>query len=119
MLRALHVGTSNLQPAVGFLVQDWRGHSDEMHSLQRSIEEALKDTSGHLTRLHDEIHRTLEKVATREKYLNTQLEQHLANFRMVQDQLAETKEQYRQASGGVTAKTRILADVRWNLRPGI
>jgi estrogen-related receptor beta like 1 len=82
-----------------------------MHSLQRNIEEALKETSAHLTRLHDEIQRTLEKVSTREKYLNTQLENHLVNFRLSQDRLSETKEQYRQASGGVTAKTRLLADV--------
>ena len=92
--------------------QDWRGHADEMHSLQRSIEEALKETSMHLTRLHDEISRTLEKVATREKYLNTQLEHHLVNFRLSQDRLAEMKEQCRQASGGVSSKTRTLADVR-------
>ena len=32
-------------------------------------------------------------------------------FRAMQDQLAETKERYRQASGGVTERTKILAEV--------
>jgi estrogen-related receptor beta like 1 len=90
---------------------DWRSHVDEMHMHQRNIDDALKETSAQLSRLYDEIHRTLEKVASREKYLNSHLEHHLDNFRVAQDRLAETKEQYRQASGGVSERTRLLAEV--------
>jgi len=92
-------------------VKDWRGHIDEMHSHQKNIEEALKETSSQLTRLHDDIRRTLEKVTSRENYLNNHLDRPLANFRMSQDQLAEVKEQYRQASGGVNERTRTLTEV--------
>ena len=59
----------------------------------------------------DEISRTLEKIASREKYINSQLEHLLMNFRSVQDALAETKEKYRQASGGVTERSRTLAEI--------
>jgi len=82
-----------------------------MHLHQKSIEEALKETSSQLTRLHDDIHRTMEKVTSRENYLNNHLEQPLSSFRMTQDSLAEVKEQYRQASGGVTERTRALNEV--------
>jgi len=96
-------------------VKDWRGHIDEMHSHQKSIEDALKETSSQLTRLHEDIHRTLEKVTSRENYLNNHLDQPLINFRTTQDHLAEVKEQYRQASGGVTERTRALTEVFCNL----
>ena len=82
-----------------------------MHSHQKSIEEALKETSSQLSRLHDDIRRTLEKVTSRENYINNHLDQPLSNFRMSQDRLAEVKEQYRQASGGVTERTRALTEV--------
>jgi len=82
-----------------------------MHSHQKSIEDALKETSSQLNRLHDDIHRALEKVTSRENYLNSHLDQPLANFRTTQGQLAEVKEQYRQASGGVTERTRALTEV--------
>ncbi|PVD36042.1 hypothetical protein C0Q70_03012 [Pomacea canaliculata] len=65
----------------------------------------------HLDKLHDEISHTLEKIASREKYLNNQLENLLQDFRMAQDQLAETREKYRQASGGVTERSRTLAEL--------
>jgi len=84
---------------------------DEMHSHQKSIEEALKETSSQLTRLHDDIHRTMEKITSRENYLNNHLDQPLSNFRTTQDCLAEVKEQYRQASGGVTERTQSLTEV--------
>lgn len=46
---------------------------------------------GYLDKLHKEISRTLEKIASREKYINNQLEHHLQEFRGVQDSLAEVR----------------------------
>jgi estrogen-related receptor beta like 1 len=50
--------------------------------------------------------RTLEKIGSREKYLNSQLEAPLVDFRQLTDTLAATKEQYKQVSGGVTERSR-------------
>ena len=83
-----------------------------MHQHRDGIESSLTETRGHLDKLHTEISHTLEKIASREKYLNNQLEHLLGDFRLAQDQLAETKEKYRQASGGVTERSRSLAEVR-------
>ncbi|XP_064650800.1 intraflagellar transport protein 57 homolog [Lineus longissimus] len=91
--------------------KDWRVHVEQMHQHKEGIETSLVETGTQLDKLHDEITRTLEKIGSREKYINTQLEHLLQEFRHMQDQLAETKERYRQGSGGVTERTRLLAEV--------
>ncbi|XP_071480984.1 intraflagellar transport protein 57 homolog [Diadema antillarum] len=98
----VHIRTDN---------KDWRTHVDQMHTHKDGIETALSETKGHLDKLHKEITRTLEKIGSREKYINNQLEHLLQEFRSTQDGLAEVKEQYRQASGGVTDRTRQLAEI--------
>lgn len=91
--------------------KDWRVHVEQMHQHKDGIETSLTETKTYLDKLHDEITRTLEKISSREKYINNQLEHLLGDFRGAQDSLAETKERYRQASGGVTERSRILAEV--------
>ncbi|KAH3699822.1 hypothetical protein DPMN_074784, partial [Dreissena polymorpha] len=91
--------------------KDWRVHVEQMHQHKEGIESSLTETKSYLDKLHDEITRTLEKISSREKYINNQLEHHLVEFRGAQDSLAETKERYRQASGGVTERSRLLAEV--------
>lgn len=81
-----------------------------MHSYRQGIEEALTTTKVHLDKLHSDITKTLDKISSREKYLNSQLEAPLGDFRQLTDSLAATKEQYKQVSGGVTERSR--CDVR-------
>lgn len=91
--------------------KDWRTHVDQMHQHKVGIESSLVETKSHLDKLHDEIGRTLEKISSREKYINNQLEHLVQQYRTAQDQLAQTKEKYRQGSGGVTQHSRTLAEV--------
>ncbi|XP_061484097.1 intraflagellar transport protein 57 homolog isoform X1 [Rhineura floridana] len=91
--------------------KDWRIHVDQMHQHQDGIESALKDTRGYLDKLHSEISRTLEKVTSREKYINNQLEHLVQEYRSAQALLSEAKEKYQQGSGGVTERTRILSEI--------
>ncbi|ETE65114.1 Intraflagellar transport protein 57-like protein, partial [Ophiophagus hannah] len=91
--------------------KDWRIHVDQMHQHQDGIESALKDTRGYLDKLHNEISRTLEKVSSREKYINNQLEHLVQEYRSAQALLSEAKEKYQQGSGGVTERTRILSEI--------
>ncbi len=71
-----------------------------MHSHRQGIEEALTTTKGQLEKLHTDIGRTLEKISSREKYLNNQLEAPLADFKRLSDNLAAAREQYKSVSGG-------------------
>eukprot|EP00095_Tigriopus_kingsejongensis_P002763 maker-scaffold845_size89356-snap-gene-0.15 protein:Tk02763 transcript:maker-scaffold845_size89356-snap-gene-0.15-mRNA-1 annotation:"intraflagellar transport protein 57 homolog" len=91
--------------------RDWRAHLEQMHTYRQGIEEALNTTKVHLDKLHNDIGRTLEKISSREKYLNSQLEAPLQQFRQLSDSLAATKEQYKQVSGGVTERSRTLSQI--------
>nr|XP_028582549.1 intraflagellar transport protein 57 homolog isoform X3 [Podarcis muralis] len=91
--------------------KDWRIHVDQMHQHQDGIEYALKDTRGYLDKLHNEISRTLEKVSSREKYINNQLEHLVQEYRSAQALLSEAKEKYQQGSGGVTERARVLSEI--------
>ncbi|KAG8430502.1 hypothetical protein GDO86_020477, partial [Hymenochirus boettgeri] len=70
---------------------------------------------GYLDKLQNEIGKTLEKVSSREKYINNQLEHLVQEYRAAQAQLSEAKERYQEASGGVTERTRILAEITEDL----
>ncbi|MBN3321848.1 IFT57 protein, partial [Atractosteus spatula] len=91
--------------------KDWRVHVDQMHQHRDGIESSLKETKGYLNKLQEEISKTLEKIGSREKYINNQLEHLIQEYRAAQSQLSEAKERYQQGSGGVTGRTRVLAEI--------
>ena len=48
---------------------------------------------------------------SREKYLNNQLEGPLTDLKRLSDSLAASREQYKSVSGGVTERSRKLAEI--------
>lgn len=82
-----------------------------MQQYRSSIDDTLKQAQSQLERLSTEIGKNIEKIQSREKYLNTQLESILSQFRSAQDRLAEVKEKYKEGSGGVTERSRVLAQI--------
>ncbi|NXF34779.1 IFT57 protein, partial [Nyctibius bracteatus] len=91
--------------------KDWRIHVDQMHQHKDGIESSLKETRGYLDKLHNEISRTLEKINSREKYINSQLEHLIQEYRLAQASLSEAKEKYQEGSGGVTERIRVLSEI--------
>jgi len=91
--------------------KDWRTHVEQMHSLQDSIDDSLKDTKTNLEKLYEEISKTLEKIGSREKYINSQLENAMQDFKNYQDRLADIRETYRGRSSGITDRTQLLAEI--------
>lgn len=87
----------------------------------------------YLDKLQEDIGKTLEKVGSREKYINNQLGHLIQEYRSAQAKLSEVtaapqsaalaclsaltralcqaKERHQQASGGVMDRTRVLAEV--------
>jgi estrogen-related receptor beta like 1 len=55
-----------------------------MQKYRSGIDEALVTTKGQLDKLHSDISNTLEKIGSREKYLNSQLERLLVQYRALQ-----------------------------------
>eukprot|EP00092_Neocalanus_flemingeri_P056720 GFUD01067275.1.p1 GENE.GFUD01067275.1~~GFUD01067275.1.p1 ORF type:complete len:422 (+),score=168.02 GFUD01067275.1:104-1369(+) len=91
--------------------RNWRSHLEQMHSYRSGIEESLTSTKNQLDKLQAEIAKTLEKISSREKYMNSQLEVQLNEYRQLSQVLAQTKEQYKQVSSGVTERSRLLAQI--------
>lgn len=88
--------------------RDWRLHLDQMKQLRLDIKTNLTGTKGQLEKLHLDIANVLDKIKTRETYLNRQLESILNEYRILQDDLSKIKEKYRDVSGGVAERTRVL-----------
>uniref|UniRef100_A0A8C5H3U5 Intraflagellar transport protein 57 homolog n=1 Tax=Gouania willdenowi TaxID=441366 RepID=A0A8C5H3U5_GOUWI len=91
--------------------KDWRIHVHQMHQHRDGIKSSLKEAKSHLNKLQEDIGKTLEKVSSREKYINSQLEHLTQEYRSAHAKLSEVKENYQQASGTVTEKTRVLAEI--------
>ncbi|NWR69649.1 IFT57 protein, partial [Centropus unirufus] len=91
--------------------KDWRIHLDQMHQHQDGIESSLKETRGYLDKLHHEISRTMEKINSREKYINSELEHFIQEYRSAQALLSEAKEKYEEGSGGVTQRIKMLSEI--------
>lgn len=83
-----------------------------MHTYQNSIDESLKETKSYLEKLYDEISRTLEKIGSREKYINSQLEESMTALRNYQDKLSDIKETYKTRSSGINDRTQVLSQVK-------
>jgi peptidoglycan hydrolase CwlO-like protein len=64
--------------------QDWRAHLEQMQKHRSGIDEALAATKTQLDKLHSDIELTLEKISSREKFLNGQLEPYLIQYRSLQ-----------------------------------
>ncbi|KAI9207305.1 intra-flagellar transport protein 57 [Polychytrium aggregatum] len=89
--------------------KDWRIHLEQMQHHKVTIHSSLSETKTHLTKLHAEIEKTLEKIVSREKYINTQFEGQTEEFRSLQDQLSELKQKYNITNTNVTELTNELS----------
>ncbi|GIY13005.1 intraflagellar transport protein 57 homolog [Caerostris extrusa] len=91
--------------------RDWRSHLDQIRQHRKNIDETMSTTKSQLDKLYTDISRSLEKIGSREKYLNNQLEQLVLEYRTAQDQLSQVREQYKSVSGGVTERSRTLSQI--------
>lgn len=89
--------------------KDWRQHLETMQEHEKTMAESFTSTKGQLDKLQGEIARTLEKIESRDKYINTQLESIIHEYRTQQDTLTGHSNRYKQASTGVTDLTKELA----------
>eukprot|EP00039_Didymoeca_costata_P001836 m.55508 g.55508 ORF g.55508 m.55508 type:complete len:437 (-) comp10987_c0_seq6:2020-3330(-) len=91
--------------------KEWRSHIEQMQQYESTIKKSMTDAKVHLVNLHSEISKTLEKIDSREKYVNTQLDSLIKEFREHHDKLASFQEKYKQNGATVTELTMQLADL--------
>ncbi|KAJ3272083.1 Intraflagellar transport protein 57 [Terramyces sp. JEL0728] len=92
--------------------KDWRLHLQQMDHHQKNIQETKVETHAQLTKLHSEIEQSLEKIASREKYINSQFE---TQVYQANDQASDSKHKYTVASSNVTELTNELARISEDL----
>ncbi|KAI8923781.1 intra-flagellar transport protein 57 [Entophlyctis helioformis] len=91
--------------------KDWRIHLEQINHHEKTINSSMAETQTQLTKLHSEIEKTLEKIASREKYINTHFEPQIEQYRMLQDQTSDLKQKYGVASSNVTELTNDLSRI--------
>ncbi|KAJ3072594.1 Intraflagellar transport protein 57 [Podochytrium sp. JEL0797] len=91
--------------------KDWRIHVEQMTMNHVTIEGSLSESKHQLERLHTEIEKTLEKISSREKYINTQFESQIDEQRVLQDQISELRQKYNVANSNVGELSLELARV--------
>jgi len=103
--------TPSLKVTVRSDNKDWRAHVEQMNTHKVGIETTFAQSKQQLGKMQAEIQKTLEKISSREKYINGQLENLVQDYRNVQERFAQSKEKYKQGSSGVTERSRSLAEV--------
>ncbi|KAH9280163.1 Intraflagellar transport protein 57 -like protein [Echinococcus granulosus] len=91
--------------------RDWRSRLDQIDHHSRSINVCFTESRGHLKTLQEDLSRGLDKISSREKYINSQIDRVLTEYRCVQDRLSEVKEAYTQASGNIAERSKALAQL--------
>uniref|UniRef100_A0A8R1I2X4 Intraflagellar transport protein 57 homolog n=1 Tax=Caenorhabditis japonica TaxID=281687 RepID=A0A8R1I2X4_CAEJA len=88
--------------------KDWRLHLEQMISMHKNLDEKVEDVSPYLDTISKDIGKSLERISSREKSLNSQLSSQMSKFRRAMDTRAELREKYKAASVGVSSRTETL-----------
>ncbi|OAJ41884.1 hypothetical protein BDEG_25418 [Batrachochytrium dendrobatidis JEL423] len=91
--------------------KDWRVHIEQINHHQKTIQTCMTDTHVQLAKLHSEIEKTLEKIVSREKYINTQFESQIDQYRTLQDQSSDVRQKYNVLSSNVSELTNELSRI--------
>eukprot|EP01112_Ceratiomyxa_fruticulosa_P012676 TRINITY_DN3522_c0_g4_i1.p1 TRINITY_DN3522_c0_g4~~TRINITY_DN3522_c0_g4_i1.p1 ORF type:complete len:429 (-),score=101.89 TRINITY_DN3522_c0_g4_i1:88-1374(-) len=91
--------------------KDWRSHLDQMKNHHSIIQTSFGTVSSHLERISTDIEKSLEKISTREKYINNQFENLIREYKSSQESYLELNEKYRVSSNRVTSLTNQLASL--------
>lgn len=88
--------------------RDWRTHFDQMKQYKKQIDDLIVPSKTQLEKLVKDITVTMEKVGSREKYLNRELESTLDEYRQLQGQLSSIRDKYKNLSGVLSERNREL-----------
>ncbi|CBY17961.1 unnamed protein product [Oikopleura dioica] len=90
---------------------NWRQRIDQLKASAEKIESGSVDTVRKLNAMGDEIGADLDKMKSRERHINQQLDHLVQKLRVSHDRLAQVQENYNSQTAGVAEKSNQLADV--------
>ena len=73
----------SLKVTVKMEARDWRSNLEQIHQHRNNIASCMDSARSGLGQLQKEIKETLEKVGSRERHINIQLESQLTNYRQI------------------------------------
>jgi len=95
--------------------KNWRQRIETLKHNREHIEELFNGTEKKLNQISNDIGQDLEKTASREKYINQQLDGLITELRSSHDKLAKAKETYTSQTSGIAEKTSRLTDINREL----
>ena len=90
---------------------DWRTHLTQLETHEAQMREQFSTTQSSLKKLAEEIKQSLERISSREKYVQNQFEPLISEYNSLKNQLQTMTENYRLASSGVTEKSQLLSEI--------
>lgn len=95
--------------------KEWRAHLEQTTHHEKTINEVLPDAAGVLRKISSEVGDMLERLVSKEKYINSHFD-HLADeYRVEQERLKAATEQYQESSQAVNGLTSELSVVQDSL----
>ena len=91
--------------------KDWRSHIEQTHQYYKSIGASFPETKTALEKVAFGVEDSVEKLATREKYINHQFENLTSEYRAAREQLATVQEKYNINAEKLAEKTNELARI--------
>ncbi|XP_065222804.1 intraflagellar transport protein 57 homolog [Planococcus citri] len=91
--------------------KDWRGHLEQIKTYRTTINESMTSVKSRLEKLSRDISENMEKITSREKFLNSNLDSLLSEYRTVRDEYFKVNAQFRDLNSGVMERQRKLTRV--------
>nr|CDS25686.1 intraflagellar transport protein 57 [Hymenolepis microstoma]CUU97418.1 intraflagellar transport protein 57 [Hymenolepis microstoma] len=92
----------------GVAANDWQIHIEQFKQYRHSIEKCFEESCEQLKHLEEELMRDINKVKSREKYINGQVKDALKGYVRARNHLNELKEAYAQANAGIAERSATL-----------
>lgn len=92
--------------------KEWRAHLEQTKTHEKTIHEVLPDTQTALRKISSEISNMLDRLVSKEKYINTHFEHLAEEYRTEQEKMREIQETYNSSSTSVTQLTNQLAQIQ-------
>ncbi|XP_017851969.1 intraflagellar transport protein 57 homolog [Drosophila busckii] len=91
--------------------RDWRTHISQMETLNGSIASVAENTQSQLKKLHSEFTFNLEKIESREKHLNNELQPHIAQYKELSIELSSVQYAQTQLQADLEKQMNQLSEV--------
>jgi estrogen-related receptor beta like 1 len=92
-------------------LREWRSRLEQLTTFIAFARDNFPESKANLAKISADVKQVLEKLASRERYFQSQLEHHISDYRQVMERNNEVSERHREASDKVNAATSELSNI--------